>query len=332
MVTVAQLAAQENAILHKSSFHVTRGSISYEDKTVAKKIVYYKERHFQLVPMLNYFNFNSRSLCGGYKCTVEYVSNGTPTEDADMFVFKHGLKRTPPKRPKDQLWAFQTVECQRASNSFNTKAWDGLFNYSITPSRLSVSNQHDVCMSTRPVRRDHLLKENYYEAKLGMTNGSEVNVLWFVSNCRPWVGSRRIEHALNLSQYVDIKVYTRAERCRTELKSILGPNGGTKASYNGYWFYLAFENSLCRDYITEKFWKIITSDSLTIPVVLGGYSMEDYEIVAPPKSYIDVRNFTSAKHLAEHLKYVTENEHAFNYYQRWRNEYLIPKYDQPIGN
>ena len=332
MVPVAQLAAQEIAILHKSSFNVSGGSSSHADKAVAKKIVYYKGKHLPTGPILHYFNFNSRSLCGGYKCTVEYVYNETLTENADMVVFKHMLERTPPKKQKNQLWTFQTVESQTSTRYCDTKAWEGLFNYSISPIRLSVSNQHDVCMSTRPVRRDHLLKENHYKTKLSMTNGSEANALWSVSNCRLSVQSQRNEHALSLSRYVNVQVYTRAGRCKTQLKPILGSNGGTKASYNGYWFYLAFENSLCRDYITEKFRKIITSDSLTIPVVLGGYSMEDYEIVAPPKSYIDVRNFTSAKHLAEHLKYVTENEHAFNYYQQWRNEYLIPKYDQPIGN
>ena len=215
MATAAQLAAQESAILHKSSSHVSGGSSSRADKAVAKKIVYYKGMHLPTAPMLNHFNFNSRSLCGGYKCTVEYIYDETLTENADMVVFKHMLERTPPKKQKNQLWTFQTVESQTSTRYCDTKAWEGLFNYSISPIRSSVSNQHDVCMSTRPVRRDHV---------------------------------------------------------------------------------------------------------------------EDYEIVAPPQSYIDVRNFTSTKHLAEHLKYVTENEHAFNYYQRWRNEYLIPKYDQPIGN
>ena len=35
-----------------------------------------------------------------------------------------------------------------------------------------------------------------------------------------------------------------------------------------YWFYLAFENSICNDYITEKFWR--TLDLKTVPVVMGG--------------------------------------------------------------
>ena len=97
-------------------------------------------------------------------------------------------------------------------------------------------------------------------------------------------------------------------------------------SYNDYWFYLSFENSLCKDYITEKFWKIIASDSLMIPVVIGGSSMRDYEAIAPPNSYIDVRNFMSPQHLAQHLKHVTESEDAFNYYHRWRNRYQLASY------
>ena len=35
-----------------------------------------------------------------------------------------------------------------------------------------------------------------------------------------------------------------------------------------YWFYLAFENTICNDYITEKFWR--TLDLKTVPIVMGG--------------------------------------------------------------
>ena len=56
-----------------------------------------------------------------------------------------------------------------------------------------------------------------------------------------------------------------------------------------YKFYLAFENSLCRDYVTEKFFNALLFS--TVPIVYGG---ADYEAIgAPPNSYIDVRNFTS---------------------------------------
>ena len=56
-----------------------------------------------------------------------------------------------------------------------------------------------------------------------------------------------------------------------------------------YKFYLAFENSICRDYVTEKFFKSMLYS--TVPIVYGG---ADYEAAgAPPHSFIDVRNFTS---------------------------------------
>ena len=53
-------------------------------------------------------------------------------------------------------------------------------------------------------------------------------------------------------------------------------------------FYLAFENSLCRDYITEKFWKVLSYN--VVPVVLNGVNMTR---VAPPHSYIDIKDFDS---------------------------------------
>ena len=56
-----------------------------------------------------------------------------------------------------------------------------------------------------------------------------------------------------------------------------------------YKFYLAFENSICRDYVTEKFFNPLLFS--TVPIVYGG---ADYEAIgAPPHSYIDVRNYTS---------------------------------------
>ena len=58
-----------------------------------------------------------------------------------------------------------------------------------------------------------------------------------------------------------------------------------------YKFYLSFENSICRDYVTEKFYKAIAFS--TVPVVYGG---ADYKKTGvPKKAYIDVRDFASRK-------------------------------------
>ena len=55
-------------------------------------------------------------------------------------------------------------------------------------------------------------------------------------------------------------------------------------------FYLSFENSLCADYITEKFFKVLQYN--VIPVVMNGANMST---IAPPNSYIDMKDFANIK-------------------------------------
>lgn len=52
--------------------------------------------------------------------------------------------------------------------------------------------------------------------------------------------------------------------------------------------HFSFENSLCMDYVTEKFFKVFDYDM--VPIVFGS---ADYSKIAPPKSYIKVEDFES---------------------------------------
>ena len=73
-------------------------------------------------------------------------------------------------------------------------------------------------------------------------------------------------------------------------------------------FYLAFENSLCVGYITEKYWENSLERGL-VPVVLGGapYSPEQ----AIPGSFINAADVDSIKDLADYLKYLDKNDTAY---------------------
>ena len=104
---------------------------------------------------------------------------------------------------------------------------------------------------------------------------------------------------------------------------------------NDYFFYLSFENSLCKDYITEKFFSALKRK--IIPVVLGGStqgtrqnSSDDYVdgLHAPPHSFIDVRKYSSPKVLAEYLNNITASPNLYAEYFWWKEYYNIPFNDE----
>ncbi|XP_076308598.1 glycoprotein 3-alpha-L-fucosyltransferase A-like [Tachypleus tridentatus] len=87
-----------------------------------------------------------------------------------------------------------------------------------------------------------------------------------------------------------------------------------------YKFYLAFENKICKDYISEKFFAPLSR--YVVPVVLGG---GDYSSMAPSGSYIDVRDFKSPKDLADFLDVLDRNDSLYSQYFKWKEEYdVIP--------
>lgn len=83
-----------------------------------------------------------------------------------------------------------------------------------------------------------------------------------------------------------------------------------------YKFYLAFENSNCRDYITEKFY-VNSLQYNVLPIVMGARP-QDYRRSAPSGSFIHVDNFESPKELAEYLHILDKDDELYNSYFQWK--------------
>lgn len=83
-----------------------------------------------------------------------------------------------------------------------------------------------------------------------------------------------------------------------------------------YKFYLAFENSNCADYITEKLYRNALKRNI-LPIVLGA-RREDYERQAPHGSYIFFEDFDSPKALAEYLHKLDKDDDLYNAYFKWK--------------
>ena len=86
---------------------------------------------------------------------------------------------------------------------------------------------------------------------------------------------------------------------------------------------MAFENSVCPDYITEKFWRTLGWNSVHITLTRDFYTPE----VVPPGSFIGVQDFPSVKALAEYLLYLDKNDTAYNEYFTWKKEYALGSRD-----
>ena len=90
-----------------------------------------------------------------------------------------------------------------------------------------------------------------------------------------------------------------------------------------YKFYLAFENCICEDYVTEKLWKALLFN--TVPIVMGGYNYSEYLL---PGMYIDVKDYSSPGDLAKYLLYLDKNSDAYNAYFDFHRHLKFERYPQ----
>ena len=88
--------------------------------------------------------------------------------------------------------------------------------------------------------------------------------------------------------------------------------------YTEYKFYLAFENSICQDYVTEKLFNTMIYP--IVPIVLGG---ADYTKYAPKNSFINVEDFKNPRDLAEYLTLLDRNQTEYLNYLKWKRQYSI---------
>jgi hypothetical protein len=107
-------------------------------------------------------------------------------------------------------------------------------------------------------------------------------------------GFVEFSYVTELQRYIDVDVYG---RCGKFQCAIDRSEECIKLLERRYFFYLAFENSLCVDYITEKFWRLIDRDVIAVTLGAGNYTA-----VVPPGTHLDVRDFRSPRHLAERMR------------------------------
>ncbi|KAK8736377.1 hypothetical protein OTU49_004966 [Cherax quadricarinatus] len=136
-------------------------------------------------------------------------------------------------------------------------------------------------------------------------------VAWMASHCH--VPSRREEYVAHLQKYVSVDVYGRCGSLRCgERRQHRNDTCWRKILAPKYLFYLAFENSACDDYITEKLWRPLLHG--VVPVVLGG---ADYSKFLPPHSYINAQGL-QPRELGRILRELEASPEEYSKFHLWR--------------
>lgn len=235
-----------------------------------------------------------------------------------------------PRRPSD-LWVLLHEESPKNNWKLAHEKGISLFNLTSTCSRHSsypVTTQflHSLEELVAPVRVATAEKsESEREAGLGL-------VMYIQSDCNP--PSDRDSYVEELMKHVKVDSYGRCLHNRDLPENLTDTLTFDSADLYDiqarYKFTLAFENALCHDYITEKFWRPLYVGS--VPVVLGSPTIKDW---APDRehSIIVAEDFPGPRELAEYLKYLDENDEEYDKFLEFKrtgvkNEMLLRRLEQ----
>ncbi len=250
--------------------------------------------------------------CEIFNSQHQYPEKPLDSYDAIIFNFndEYILNRWPKfERKANQRFVFLTQEAPPSLEDYNIKHLKDYFNWTMSYRRDSdvpllygrVVPKSVISKPTRPVNKRQLLTA-------------------MISHCD--THGRREEYVRELKEYLKLDVYGNCDSLNAKSMRICNRDEVVSSApecyrrlETKYKFYLSFENAICPDYVTEKFFNILQSDM--IPIVYGG---ADYSSIAPQKSYIDARNFTP-KELAAYLLKLDSNDTLYNEFFKWKEIY-----------
>lgn len=285
----------------------------------------HKMREWYNLPMNSTSDYLKRTKCKHWNCVVTYDKNYLRIADVVVFHARNMpssdvLNQINSKffRPKYQRWVYFTSETPKNSE-FGSVPFNGLFNWTMTykaDSDLFLPYLQYRKLKAKDKRPNPNI--NHAENRTGIA-------AWLVGNCN---FEFRLNFAHLLSQFTDVFV---GGGCRDQFRKNLNcTRWCSLETLLQYKFYLSFENGICTDYITEKYWRYLERG--LVPVVLGGANYSNPKL-AIPGSFIDASKFKSVKELGLYLNYLDKNDNAYNEYFKWKQKYKIwhpPKGDWPF--
>lgn len=259
-------------------------------------------------------NKDPYAFCSVKNCRLTTDDSRVNESDAVLFHLHQtlGPKSLPSHHPLHQIWIFFTDESPHhtflATRQYKMKDYNGLFNWSMTyrgDSDVPVPYGRTIPLSIADKRK--LRYKNYATSK-------HRGVAILGSNCGG--KNHRWEYVNELQKHIGVDIYG---GCGTH--KCPGHFMRDCPLIGDYKFYLAFENSNCREYITEKLWWNAYHKEI-VPVVMGA-PKSDYQKLCPPNSFIHTGDFSNPLELAKYLDFLMHNDTAYNSYFEWKKEFKV---------
>ncbi|KAG8200826.1 hypothetical protein JTE90_006405 [Oedothorax gibbosus] len=284
--------------------------------TSSRKVIYLATPYFGEWNAKHYYALHlgdttfRRYSCPTSECYVTKDSTKVLKADAVLFHLRDlEVYSLPKRRTPEQVWILYSMEPPWLEIQ-DLRKFKGIFNWTMSYRRGS-----DVLMRYGFIgRKPSNSKVLWKRQKAGLDDD---RAAWLVSNCR--TDGNREGYVERLRKVFPVDVYGGCgkESCRP---------AETHKCYARlefrYKFYLAFENAVCRDYVTEKLFNALEYDM--VPVVFGG---ANYSHIVPEGSVINAMDFRSPEHLGRYLWKVSKNDTLYRSFFTWKQHYR--SYIQP---
>jgi len=212
---------------------------------------------------------------------------------------------SPTERNPDQAWIFAWLESPvhhtGGRTRYQSAPWRDTVNWT-----MEYTYDADLFLPYgRLEKRTTPVEKDYRAIFLRKTK----MVAWVASNCH--TSSKRELYVQELKKYnISVDIYG---HCGGKW---VDRNDVRKVINNDYKFYLSFENSFCKDYITEKFFSYFQLDVVVVTRGGGNYSR-----ILSNDSFINTADFKTVKDLAMHLSTVGANEERYIDYLRNKDKF-----------
>ena len=307
------------------------------------KIAFYHPYHGGLKMQMKNIQM---SKCEYKNCHVQFSGVTSRFVDAHAVLFQGNYipRITPERRNRDQVFVFIDFEAPQYLHitNLNNLKWRNFFNWTMTyridsdivytygsvvphPGFANFSHQSHI-FSNNSQRENSsftsmdILKTAVHKNLPPALPGKSYRTIfrqktgiaaWLVSHCV--TASKREIYVKMMQKYVNIDVFG---KCSNRYCS--RNTDCEKSIAKKYFFYISFENSLCKDYITEKEYSWFSEDIIT--VVRGGRNYREH---LPEGTYIDAGDFKSPAQLAYFLRDLANDEDRYIGYLRRKDHFKV---------